>query len=301
MDFGYLMTAMVTPFTNENALDVNGIRTLINHLAKNGTDTVVIHGTTGEAPTLTLEEKQTLLSVAVEEAANANIKVIAGIGANSTEQAVQMAQAAEQTGADGLMVVVPYYNKPSQEGIYQHIAQVAQSTPLPVMLYNVPGRTGADMSAETALRLAAINQVFAIKEASGNIDKVTEILRLAPEGFSVYSGDDSLTLPMMAVGAKGVVSVASHIVGCEMKQMIDAFATGELQLAASIHHKLFPVMKAMFMAPSPAPVKEALARYQLPGGRVRLPLIGLNEAESIELEAVLEPFLPITSRSVASS
>ncbi|AST97741.1 4-hydroxy-tetrahydrodipicolinate synthase [Shouchella clausii] len=301
MDFGYLMTAMVTPFTNENALDVNGIRTLINHLAKNGTDTVVIHGTTGEAPTLTLEEKQTLLSVAVEEAANANIKVIAGIGANSTEQAVQMAQAAEQTGADGLMVVVPYYNKPSQEGIYQHIAQVAQSTPLPVMLYNVPGRTGADMSAETALRLAAINQVFAIKEASGNIDKVTEILRLAPEGFSVYSGDDSLTLPMMAVGARGVVSVASHIVGREMKQMIDAFASGELQLAASIHHKLFPVMKAMFMAPSPAPVKTALARYQLPGGGVRLPLIGLNEAESIELEAVLEPFLPITSRSVASS
>ncbi|XOQ16194.1 MAG: 4-hydroxy-tetrahydrodipicolinate synthase [Shouchella clausii] len=301
MDFGYLMTAMVTPFTNENALDVNGIRTLINHLAKNGTDTVVIHGTTGEAPTLTLEEKQTLLSVAVEEAVNANIKVIAGIGANSTQQAVQMAQAAEQTGADGLMVVVPYYNKPSQEGIYQHIAQVAQSTPLPVMLYNVPGRTGADMSAETALRLAAIDQVFAIKEASGNIDKVTEILRLAPEGFSVYSGDDSLTLPMMAVGAKGVVSVASHIVGREMKQMIDAFATGELQLAASIHHKLFPVMKAMFMAPSPAPVKEALARYRLPGGGVRLPLIGLNEAESIELEAVLEPFLPITSRSVASS
>ncbi|MBX0321391.1 4-hydroxy-tetrahydrodipicolinate synthase, partial [Shouchella clausii] len=276
MDFGYLMTAMVTPFTNENALDVNGIRTLIHHLANNGTDTVVIHGTTGEAPTLTLEEKQTLLSVAVEEAANANIKVIAGIGANSTQQAVQMAQLAEQTGADGLMVVVPYYNKPSQEGIYQHIAQVAQSTPLPVLLYNVPGRTGADMSAETALRLAEIDQVFAIKEASGNIDKVTEILRLAPEGFSVYSGDDSLTLPMMAVGAKGVVSVASHIVGREMKQMIDAFASGELQLAASIHHKLFPVMKAMFMAPSPAPVKEALARYRLPGGGVRLPLIGLN-------------------------
>ncbi|MDO7268159.1 MULTISPECIES: 4-hydroxy-tetrahydrodipicolinate synthase [Shouchella] len=301
MDFGYLMTAMVTPFTNENALDVNGIRTLIHHLANNGTDTVVIHGTTGEAPTLTLEEKQTLLSVAVEEAANANIKVIAGIGANSTQQAVQMAQLAEQTGADGLMVVVPYYNKPSQEGIYQHIAQVAQSTPLPVLLYNVPGRTGADMSAETALRLAEIDQVFAIKEASGNIDKVTEILRLAPEGFSVYSGDDSLTLPMMAVGAKGVVSVASHIVGREMKQMIDAFASGELQLAASIHHKLFPVMKAMFMAPSPAPVKEALARYRLPGGGVRLPLIGLNEAENMELTAVLEPFLPIASRSVASS
>ncbi|ALA55164.1 4-hydroxy-tetrahydrodipicolinate synthase [Shouchella clausii] len=301
MDFGYLMTAMVTPFTNENALDVNGIRTLIHHLANNGTDTVVIHGTTGEAPTLTLEEKQTLLSVAVEEAANANIKVIAGIGANSTQQAVQMAQLAEQTGADGLMVVVPYYNKPSQEGIYQHIAQVAQSTPLPVLLYNVPGRTGADMSAETALRLAEIDQVFAIKEASGNIDKVTEILRLAPEGFSVYSGDDSLTLPMMAVGAKGVVSVASHIVGREMKQMIDAFASGELQLAASIHHKLFPVMKAMFMAPSPAPVKEALARYRLPGGGVRLPLIGLNEAENMELAAVLEPFLPIASRSVASS
>ncbi|MCM3381837.1 4-hydroxy-tetrahydrodipicolinate synthase [Shouchella rhizosphaerae] len=301
MDFGYLMTAMVTPFTNENALDVNGIRTLIHHLANNGTDTVVIHGTTGEAPTLTLEEKQTLLSVAVEEAANANIKVIAGIGANSTQQAVQMAQLAEQTGAVGLMVVVPYYNKPSQEGIYQHIAQVAQSTPLPVLLYNVPGRTGADMSAETALRLAEIDQVFAIKEASGNIDKVTEILRLAPEGFSVYSGDDSLTLPMMAVGAKGVVSVASHIVGREMKQMIDAFASGELQLAASIHHKLFPVMKAMFMAPSPAPVKEALARYRLPGGGVRLPLIGLNEAENMELTAVLEPFLPIASRSVASS
>lgn len=301
MDFGYLMTAMVTPFTNENALDVNGIRTLIHHLANNGTDTVVIHGTTGEAPTLTLEEKQTLLSVAVEEAASANIKVIAGIGANSTQQAVQMAQLAEQTGADGLMVVVPYYNKPSQEGIYQHIAQVAQSTPLPVLLYNVPGRTGADMSAETALRLAEIDQVFAIKEASGNIDKVTEILRLAPEGFSVYSGDDSLTLPMMAVGAKGVVSVASHIVGREMKQMIDAFASGELQLAASIHHKLFPVMKAMFMAPSPAPVKEALARYRLPGGGVRLPLIGLNEAENMELAAVLEPFLPIASRSVASS
>ncbi len=301
MDFGYLMTAMVTPFTKENALDVNGIRTLINHLANNGTDTVVIHGTTGEAPTLTVEEKQTLLSVAVAEAVNAKIKVIAGIGANSTQQGVQMAQAAEQAGADGLMVVVPYYNKPSQEGIYQHIAQVAQSTPLPVMLYNVPGRTGADMSAETALRLAAIDQVFAIKEASGNIDKVTEILRLAPEGFSVYSGDDSLTLPMMAVGAKGVVSVASHIVGRQMKQMIDAFATGEPLLAASINHKLFPVMKAMFMAPSPAPVKEALVHYGLPGGAVRLPLVGLNEEEKNELQAVLESFLPITSGAVASS
>lgn len=294
MNFGQLMTAMITPFTNEGKLDLKGTIDLIDHLYQTGTDTIVINGTTAEVPTLTNEEKRTMLETAIQHA-EGKMKVIAGVGSNNTASSIELAKEAAQLGADGIMVVAPYYNKPSQEGLYQHMLQIADSVSLPVMLYNVPGRTGVDMSIETTIRLATHPNIFAIKEASANLDKVSALIHQAPADFIVYSGDDSLTLPMLAVGAAGVVSVASHIIGSEMKQMIQAFEAGQTKQAAAHHSKLFPVMHAMFMAPNPAPVKAALQAYGLPSGGVRLPLIELTDMEKSVLQPIIEPFVPQTT------
>ncbi|GAF14429.1 dihydrodipicolinate synthase [Bacillus sp. JCM 19045] len=294
MNFGQLMTAMITPFTNDGKLDITGTMNLIDHLYETGTDTLVINGTTAEVPTLTNEEKRSMLQTAIQHASG-KMKVIAGVGSNNTALSVELAQEAYQLGADGIMVVAPYYNKPSQEGLYQHMMQVADATPLPVMLYNVPGRTGVDMSIETTLRFATHSNVFAIKEASADVDKISALIHQAPADFLVYSGDDSLTLPILAVGGAGVVSVASHIVGSEMKQMIAAFESGQIKQAAAQHSKLFPVMQAMFMAPSPAPVKAALEAYGLPSGAVRLPLLALTDVEKSVLQPIIAPFVPQTT------
>ncbi|WP_054711975.1 4-hydroxy-tetrahydrodipicolinate synthase [Bacillus sp. JCM 19041] len=291
MNFGQIVTAMIAPFSEDGSLDLQATTTLIDHLHHNHTDTLVVNGTTGEAPVLTAEEKKQLLQTAIAHS-KGRMNVIAGVGSNNTQQSIELAKEAEALGADGIMVVVPYYNKPSQEGIYQHMVQIADAVSLPVMLYNVPGRTGVDMSVETTLRLATHRNVFAIKEASGSMDKVSAIIRQSPPHFSVYSGDDSLTLPMLSLGAKGVVSVASHIIGTEMKQMISAFESGDVKLAASMQSELFPVMQALFMAPNPTPVKAALKTFGIPCGGVRLPLVPLTELENSALQSVISPFVP---------
>ncbi|GIO29943.1 MULTISPECIES: 4-hydroxy-tetrahydrodipicolinate synthase [Paenibacillus] len=283
MDFGRLITAMVTPFDEQGKINWQETSNLIDDLIEEQkSDSLVVCGTTGESPTLSDEEKLELFSFAVEHA-KGRCKIIAGTGSNNTEHSIHLTREAEKRGVDGVLLVVPYYNKPSQEGMYRHFEAIARSTSLPVILYNVPGRTAAGLSAETTLRLARIPNVVATKECA-SLEQVTLIASGAPEHFKVYSGDDSVTLPAIAVGAYGIVSVASHLIGSSMKDMIQAYLNGEVAEAAKLHQKLFPVFKGLFECPHPLPNPSALKyalnlRGRFVGG-VRLPLIDPNESEA---------------------
>ncbi|MCL7745997.1 4-hydroxy-tetrahydrodipicolinate synthase [Halalkalibacter alkaliphilus] len=288
MNFGRIITAMVTPFNQHGQLDVPATQELVKHLIANGTDAVVVAGTTGESPTLSTEEKLLLFKTVVETA-NGQIPVIAGTGSNNTQASIELTKQAEEIGVDGIMLVVPYYNKPSQEGIYAHFSTIANATKLPVMLYNIPGRSAVNMNAETTLRLAQLPNVVTIKEASGDLDAIATIIEHAPEGFTVYSGDDSLALPMLAIGGAGVVSVASHIVGNEMQQMVRNYQAGQVTAAAMQHRQLLPVMKSLFMAPNPTAVKAAMEMKGIKAGPVRLPLIPLTAEQQQELQSVVQP------------
>jgi len=287
MNFGQILTAMVTPFDQNDEIDFNATKNLINYLIDNGTDGLVVAGTTGESPTLTTEEKVELFKFVVE-VVNGRVPVIAGTGSNNTRASISLTKLAEKTGVDGIMLVAPYYNKPSQEGLYQHFRAIAESTSLPVMLYNIPGRSVVNMSVETVVRLAQIPNIVSIKDASGNLDAMTEIISQTPRDFSLYSGDDGLTLPVLSIGGTGVISVASHIIGNEMQMMIENFKNGKLQEAALAHRNLLPIIKALFAAPSPSPVKAALNLAGIPVGGVRLPMVPLNDEEQNALQEVLE-------------
>lgn len=282
MDFGRLITAMVTPFNEQGGIHWEETARLIDYLIEDQkSETLVVSGTTGESPTLSDKEKVELFEFAVKHAAG-RCKIIAGTGSNNTAHSIHLTQDAERAGVDGVLLVVPYYNKPSQEGMYRHFEAIANATKLPIMLYNVPGRTAASLSAATTLRLAQIPNIVATKECV-SLEQVTQISAGAPEHFKVYSGDDAAGLPAIAVGAYGIVSVASHVVGAEMKQMIDAFFGGAPVQAAQIHQKLFPVFKGLFECPQPLPnpvaVKYALTLRGLNVGSVRLPLIAATEDE----------------------
>ncbi|UFJ42185.1 4-hydroxy-tetrahydrodipicolinate synthase [Brevibacillus humidisoli] len=285
--FGRLVTAMVTPFDDALQIDLEKTERLIDHLLHTGTTALVVSGTTGESPTLSQEEKLTLLQHVVRYT-NGRCPVIVGTGSNQTKGSIELTQEAEKVGADAIMLVTPYYNRPSQEGLYQHFKAVAESTSLPVMLYNVPGRTSVNMTAETTLRLAEIPNVVCVKEASGNLSQMAKIIEHAPEGFELYSGDDAITLPVLSIGGVGVVSVASHVVGSEMKDMIEAFTKGDHSQAASLHRKLLPVFEGLFAFPSPTPVKAGLEKQGVPVGGVRLPLIELNEQERDFIYSLLD-------------
>ncbi|PLS08540.1 4-hydroxy-tetrahydrodipicolinate synthase [Neobacillus cucumis] len=286
MNFGQVLTAMVTPFDQNGDVDFNAARLLVNYLIENGTEALVVSGTTGESPTLTTEEKVALFKLVVEEAAG-RVPVIAGTGSYNTRASIQLTKLAAEAGVDGILLVAPYYNKPSQEGIYQHFKAIAESTVLPIMLYNIPGRCGVNMSVETVVRLSKIHNIVAIKEASGNLDAMAEIISKTPDHFSLYSGDDGLTLPVLAIGGTGVVSVASHIIGNEMQDMIAKFKNGQLTEASDAHRKLLPLMKGLFAAPNPTPVKAALNMTGIHVGDVRLPLVPLTEEETVTLEKLL--------------
>ncbi|KKB71747.1 MULTISPECIES: 4-hydroxy-tetrahydrodipicolinate synthase [Bacillus] len=286
MNFGNIATAMVTPFDKNENVDFQKLSKLIDYLLKNGTDSLVVAGTTGESPTLSEEEKVALIQYTVKEAAG-RVPVIAGTGSNNTKASIKLTKKAEEAGADAIMLVTPYYNKPSQEGMYHHFRAVAEETSLPVMLYNVPGRTVASLAPETAIRLAEIPNIVAIKEASGDLEAITKIIAETPDDFAVYSGDDSLTLPVLSVGGRGIVSVASHIIGPEMQQMIKHYINGETKEAALIHQKLLPLMKGLFAAPNPSPLKTALQLKGLDVGSVRLPLVPLNEDERLRLSSLM--------------
>ncbi|OCA82145.1 4-hydroxy-tetrahydrodipicolinate synthase [Pseudobacillus wudalianchiensis] len=287
MNFGQILTAMVTPFDENGEIDFHATKNLINYLIDNGTDGLVVAGTTGESPTLTTEEKVDLFKFVVE-IVNGRVPVIAGTGSNNTRASIELTKLAEKTGVDGIMLVVPYYNKPSQEGLYQHFRAIAESTSLPVMLYNIPGRSVVNMSVETVVRLSKISNIVSIKDASGNLDAMTEIISQTPEDFSLYSGDDGLTLPVLSIGGEGVISVASHVIGNEMQMMIENFKSGKLKEAALAHRNLLPIIKALFAAPSPAPVKAALNLTGIPVGGVRLPMVPLNEEKQNSLQEVLQ-------------
>ena len=286
MYFGQVLTAMVTPFDQDGEIDFNATRDLVNYLLANGTDGLVVCGTTGESPTLSTEEKVALFKFVVE-VADGRVPVIAGTGSNNTRASISLTKLAEEVGVDGIMLVAPYYNKPSQEGMYQHFKAIAESTSLPVMLYNIPGRSVVNISAETVIRLSQIPNIVAVKEASGHLDDMAEIIKQTDDDFSLYSGDDGMTLPVLSIGGVGVISVASHIIGNEMQDMVSRFKNGDLAGAAAAHRELLPIMKALFAAPSPAPVKAALNMKGINVGGLRLPLIPLNEEETRTLQNVL--------------
>ncbi|GAB1539677.1 4-hydroxy-tetrahydrodipicolinate synthase [Scytonema sp. NUACC21] len=287
VDFGRVLTAMIAPFREDGSVNYDVAAELALHLANNGTDTLVVCGTTGESPTLTWDEEYRLFSV-VLKAVEGKAFVMAGCGSNSTKEAIAATQKAATIGVHGTLQVVPYYNKPPQAGLYQHFQAIAQATPeLPLLLYNVPGRTGQNLQPQTVARLAEIDNIIGIKEASGNLDQASEIRRLTPKEFQIYSGDDSLTLPLLAVGAKGVVSVASHLVGNQLQEMIQAFESGQNHLARDIHLRLLPLFKALFATTNPIPVKQAMNLVGWKVGSTRLPLSEADSEISQKLETVL--------------
>lgn len=289
VDFGKVVTAMITPFKADGSVNYAVAEQLAAHLAANGSDTIVVCGTTGESPTLTWDEEYQLFQVVLQAVAGKAL-VMAGTGSNSTSEAVAATQKAARIGVHGSLQVVPYYNKPPQSGLYHHFRAVASACPdLPIVLYNVPSRTSQNLLPETVAQLAEIDNIVGIKEATGNLDQASEISRLTPREFQIYSSDDSLTLPMLAVGAKGVVSVASHLVGEQLQQMIQAFVAGKVQIATSIHLQLFPLFKALFITTNPIAVKMALKMKGWDVGSTRLPLQCEEEDKvSNTLEKVLQ-------------
>jgi 4-hydroxy-tetrahydrodipicolinate synthase len=274
---------MVTPMNDKFEVDYQEAERLALYLIEHGSDGIVVSGTTGESPTITAEEKLELFRV-VKQAVGSKAKVIAGVGSNSTDASISLARKAQDTGVDGIMAVVPYYNKPSQEGMYQHFRAIAEATSLPLMLYNVPGRTSANLLPETVRRLSEIPNITTLKEAAGSMDQVSELKRLLPADFAVYSGDDSLTLPMLALGCDGVISVAAHIVGDEMKCMLDAWFAGDTQTALQYHLKLTPMFKGIFVTTNPVPVKYLLKYSGINAGGVRLPLVKATTEEETFLD-----------------
>ena len=287
VDFGRLLTAMVTPFNDDLELDFERVDGVVEHLIATGTDTIVVAGTTGESPTLSSSEKIALFKRVVEKASG-RAKVIAGTGNNNTKASIELTQQAEEAGVDGIMLVVPYYNKPSQEGLYQHFKAIAEATTLPVMLYNIPGRSAINMTVDTILRLAEVPNITSVKEASGDLSAVATIVERSPEGFKVYSGDDKLAIPTLSVGGYGVVSVASHVVGNELKAMIDAFVAGEVDKASSLHRKNLPIFEGLFITANPVPVKYALEKQGVAVGPVRLPLVPVTEQEAKFIDSLFE-------------
>lgn len=284
--WGQVLTAMVTPFDASGAVDLAAAKALAKWLCENGSDALVINGTTGESPTTSAEEKVALIKAAVE--AIGSEKVMAGVGGNNTAEVIETAIAAKEAGAGALLAVVPYYNKPSQEGLFQHFKAVAGATDLPVMLYNVPARTITSLTAATVARIAeACPNVVAIKEASADMALVGEIIRLTPDSFDVYSGDDATLLPLLSLGGCGIVSVISHVAGKDIAETCRAWFAGEQAHAAEVFVKTLPVTRAIFSVPSPAPTKCALNALGHNVGSVRLPLVDCNATEAAAILGVL--------------
>lgn len=273
-----LITAMITPFDDRLQVNYAKAAEVAEYLAKNGTEGIVVAGTTGESPVLSDEEKLRLFAT-VKEQVGSRVSVWAGTGSNNTQHSVELSREAEQLGVDGVLLVGPYYNKPSQEGLYQHFRAIAEAINIPAMVYNIPSRTSSNILPETMARLAQIDNIVALKESSGDMNQVSQLAYLLPEGMKVYSGDDSLTLPMMALGAYGVVSVASHLVGKDIQRMITAFNNGDTREATRIHLALFPIFKGLFITTNPVPLKEAMNILGMEVGGLRLPLTRASQQE----------------------
>ena len=277
--FGRLLTAMVTPFYPDGSVNYRSAARLAEYLVSHGSDGLVVAGSTGESATLSNEEKLKLFTT-VLDAVGDKAAVIAGTGSNDTRSSVSLTVAAENLGVHGSMLVGPYYNKPCQEGYFRHFKTIAAATKLPIILYNVPGRTASNITAATVAKLAdECPNLAAVKEASGNLEQVSDIIRSVRPGFLIYSGDDMLTLPIMALGGTGVISVAGHVVGREMQQMMEAFVSGDIRAAREIHLRLIPFFKVIFITTNPIPIKTAVNLLGLDAGPLRLPLVEANAGE----------------------
>ena len=269
------IVALVTPMLEDGSVDYPALRRLIDWHIAEGTDCIGVVGTTGESPTVSVEEHCEIIRVAVEHAAG-RVPIMAGAGGNATREAIELTRFAKEVGADCTLQVVPYYNKPSQEGIYQHFKAIAEAVDLPVVLYNVPGRTVADMLPETALRLAQVPGIVGIKEATGNIERACWLIKQAPAGFSIYSGDDGTAVALMLLGGHGNVSVTANVAPRLMHELCMAAIEGDVKRAAALHLRLLPLHKQLFCEPSPAPTKWAMAQLGLCGAQVRLPIVPLT-------------------------
>ena len=284
-------TALVTPF-RDGAIDVSAFEKLIEAQIAAGIAGIVAVGTTGESPTLSHEEREQVIRLAVTTA-NKRCQVLAGTGSNATHHAVADTKMAEKLGADGALLVAPYYNKPSQEGLFRHFKAIADGTSLPIMLYNIPGRCGVDIGPDTVARLATeCRNIVSIKEASGSVERVSELRGRLPESFTILSGDDSLTLPFMSVGAAGVVSVAANLFPAEVCALVRAFESGDAKSAEKLHRKLFPLFKDLFIEPNPVPIKTALSWRGDMSSECRLPLCEMTAANQARLRKTLETFEP---------
>lgn len=285
--FGRVLTAMVTPFDSNEALDIAQLHLLIDHLLAQGSDALVVSGTTGEAPTLNSSEKEQLFRETLRHV-NGRAPVIAGTGSYSTRETIALSQTAEAVGVQGLLVVNPYYNKPSQDDLVAHFTAVADAVNLPIILYNHPGRTGVNLGVDALCTLAQHPRIVALKDSSGDLVAISEAHRRLGDSFCIYSGDDPLTLPMLSLGAQGVVSVVSHVAGDAVQAMVQAFFAGQIDQARSLHETLLPLVQALFCAPSPAPTKAALAQLGIHTGGLRLPLQPLSDSLRADLSAILE-------------
>ena len=282
------IVALVTPMADDGSVDYAALRRLIDWHVAEGTDCIGVVGTTGESPTVSMQENCEIIRVAVQHAAG-RVPVMAGTGANSTAEAIELTRFAKEVGADCHLSVVPYYNRPSQEGIFQHFKAIAEAVNLPMVLYNVPGRTVADMQPETALRLAALPGIVGIKEASGNIERACQLIKHAPKSFSIYSGDDGTAVALMLLGGHGNVSVTANVAPRLMHELCVAAIEGDARRAAALHLRLLPLHKQLFCEPSPAPVKWAMAQLGLCGAQLRLPIVPLTEGgQALVAQALLD-------------
>ncbi|WP_019879317.1 4-hydroxy-tetrahydrodipicolinate synthase [Succinispira mobilis] len=290
--FGRLITAMITPMNDDGSINYQLAADFAENLINNGSDALVVAGSTGEAATLSADEKLELFRV-VAQRVNGRAKIIGGTGSNDTQSSINLTKQAASTGIDGVMLVGPYYNKPTQQGFYEHFKAVATATELPVVLYNVPGRTSSNIAPATVAKLAnELPNVVALKEACGNLEQVIELMSVVPEDFIIYSGDDELTIPMMAIGAHGVISVVGNIAGNEMQEMIQAFLAKDITKAAKLQVHMHRLIKAMFMVTNPIPVKAAacLTTLNNQGGKLRLPLTPMSAAELTTLIDILKTY-----------
>jgi 4-hydroxy-tetrahydrodipicolinate synthase len=284
--FGAVVTAMVTPFREDHSLDLEGARKLADHLLDHGSDTLVVAGSTGESPTLTHKEKLELFGAVIEAAAGKG-KVLCGTGTYSTAETLDLSREAEQLGSDGLLLVTPYYNKPPQRGLLAHFTRVAGAVSIPVIAYNIPGRTGTRIEHDTLLEMAKVPNIVGVKDSTGDFQAISRLISEAPADFEVYSGDDWATFGYMCLGGVGVVSVAAHLVGDRIRQMTDLVSSGDIPAARKIHEELSPVFNTLFITTNPIPVKTALGILGLPAGPPRLPLVPATKEERARIEKAL--------------
>jgi 4-hydroxy-tetrahydrodipicolinate synthase len=286
--FSGAIVAIVTPF-KKGKVDERSLRELIEFQIKNGTDGIVPCGTTGESSTLSHEEHDRVIEITID-AVKKRVPVIAGTGSNSTDEALRLTRHAHEAGADGALMVCPYYNRPTQEGLYQHFKIIAESVPIPIVPYNIPSRTGVNLMPETVARLAKISNIVGIKEASGSLKQMQDVISLCGDKFDVLSGDDFFTFPLLAIGGRGVISVVSNIVPADMAAMIDAFEAGDIKKAKELHHNLVPLIDALFIETNPVPVKAALSMMGKISYDVRLPMYKMSDSNYEKLKAVMKNY-----------